>query len=378
MRKRLLSLGMAALMGAALVGCGSSSEKTVSNDYITVTGYNKLQILKVDTEEVTDDDVTETIDSNLEASQTTQEVDREAKDGDIANIDYTGKIDGEEFDGGSSEGYDLELGSDTFITANGDYKGFEEQIVGHKAGDEFDIEVKFPDDYSSEDLAGKVATFTIKLNSVSEYVEAELTDDWVKENSDESETVEEYKEEIKQQLTDENEETARETLQNEVLEALQKQIEVKQVPEDEAAEIKDSLVEQYENYATMYGMEFADFLEQLMGMTEDEFDEQAQTVAEQSAEVYMACELIADAENLTPTDEEYSEEYDSLAEEYGFDSGDDLIEQYGEDDIKKSILQEKVTDYLIENAEQLSEEEMATATEASSEDTTSAESATEQ
>lgn len=373
MRKKLLSFALAVTMGLSLVGCGSFGAKSVSNEYIKVNNYNKLQILKQETPEVTDEEVQTQIDSTLESSKTTEEVKRAAKNGDVVTIDYDGKVDGKSFEGGSTlvdggQPSELELGSGSFIGAEGKYKGFEEQIVGHKAGDKFTIEVKFPTEYS-EELGGKVAAFDITLHKVSKYKEAKLTDAWVKENSETSKTVAEYKEEVKSEITKSNEEATRQTLQSEVLEALKKQIDVVKVPEKEAKEINEELVSQYESYASSYGMEFEDFLQQFMGMTKEQFDGQVQKVAEQSAEVYMACELISEKEKLTPTEEQYKQEYEKLAKQYGAESADEFLEQYGEEDVKKSILQEKVVDYLIEHAQQLTEKEMSTAKGASEETT---------
>ena len=108
--------------------------------------------------------------------------DRPAQDGDMVDIDFTGTIDGEEFSGGSAEGYAFQLGSGAMIGATDDYKGFEEQIVGHNTGDEFDIQVQFPEDYSlNPDMSGVVADFHIVLNKIYTSEVPELTDEWVKE-----------------------------------------------------------------------------------------------------------------------------------------------------------------------------------------------------
>ena len=137
----------------------------------------------------------------MEAAATEQDVtDRAAQSGDWVNIDYTGTMDGTAFDGGSATGYDLELGSGSFIGANGDYQGFEDQIVGHNTGEEFDITVQFPENYQSSDLAGKPANFHIVLNKIYQKVTPELTDEWVVNNSESSKTVDEYKEEVKNSL----------------------------------------------------------------------------------------------------------------------------------------------------------------------------------
>lgn len=360
MRKKLMVFTVAAAFAIALSGCGQGGTKSASNEYVKINNYNQLQIEEVAVTEVTDDDVDTEINSYLEAATEQNEVDRAAKNGDVANIDYVGKVDGKEFDGGSYEGYDLELGSGTFIGANGDYKGFEDQIVGHKAGEKFDIKVKFPETYS-EELANKVATFTITLNQVKEKITPELDEAWVKENSEESKTVEEYKAEIKKQMEQSNEDDRKNTLQSRVLDALKDQIEIIEVPEEETEAVANQIRSTYEGYAAGYGMEFSDFLTQ-MGMTEEQFDAEVEEAAKNSAAVYLACELIAEKEKLTPSESEYQASYEEFATDNGYESVDEFLEDYDEENLKKIVLEEAVADYLVENAKQLSAEEMATAT----------------
>ena len=198
MKKRVIAVLTAVLMTASLVGCGSGK---LSNDYVTVNKYKGLEVTEVAKNEVSDDSVEQEVQSRLEAAATEQDVtDRAAQSGDWVNIDYTGTMDGTAFDGGSATGYDLELGSGSFIGASGGYQGFEDQIVGHNTGEEFDITVQFPEGYPSADLAGKPANFHIVLNKIYQKVAPELTDEWVVNNSESSKTVDEYKEEVKNSL----------------------------------------------------------------------------------------------------------------------------------------------------------------------------------
>ena len=166
MKKKILAVMLAAALAGALAGCSGE----LSNDYVTVTQYKGLEVPQpAPAEEVTDDMVEQVVQGNLAAyAQSEPVTDRAAEMGDVVNIDYTGYIDGEAFDGGSAEGADLELGSNSFIGATDDYEGFEEQIVGHETGDEFDIKVQFPDPYTrNTDMSGAVADFHIVLNSIS-------------------------------------------------------------------------------------------------------------------------------------------------------------------------------------------------------------------
>lgn len=345
MKKRILALTMSVLMAASLAGCS----KQLSNEYITVKQYEGLEVPKAETAEVTDAEVESMIESSLSQKATTEEVkDRAAQNGDTVNIDYKGTVDGVEFEGGSAEGADLELGSGSFIGANGDYKGFEEQIVGHNAGETFDITVQFPENYP--DMANKVAVFNIKLNKISVKKVPELTDKWVKENSKESKTVEEYKKEVRKSLEDNKKESVESALQNSVLEALVEQVDVKKLPEDDVKDQIASIKDYYSQMATMYGMEFEDFRDQVMQMSEDDFTKESKKAAETAVTRKLACELIADKKKLTPTDKEYEKQIKEYA---GEQDVEEFKKQVGEDVLKNTILQQEVAKYLAEKCVQV-------------------------
>ena len=228
MKKRVIAVLTAVLMTASLAGCGSGK---LSNDYVTVNKYKGLEVTEVAKNEVSDDSVEQEIQSRLEAAAPEQDVtDRAAQSGDWVNIDYTGTLDGVAFDGGTATGYDLELGSGSFIGASGDYQGFEDQIVGHNTGEEFDITVQFPENYQSSDLAGKPANFHIVLNKIYQKVTPELTDEWVANNSESSKTVDEYKEEVKNSLQEQQDDSGNSQLKQEVQTALLDQFRFQQSP----------------------------------------------------------------------------------------------------------------------------------------------------
>lgn len=177
MKKRLAALFCATLAASMiLVGCQAS--KGLETDNLKITQYKGVEVSAADKpEKVTDDDVEQYIQSQLTSSATTTEVtDRAAQKGDTVDIAFVGTIDGEAFDGGSSDSYSLELGSGTMID------GFEDSIIGHNVGETFVWDGKFPDDYQSTDLAGKACQFTITVNSISEQNVPELTDEWVANN----------------------------------------------------------------------------------------------------------------------------------------------------------------------------------------------------
>jgi len=345
MKKRLIAgVMIVGLIGASLAGCGS---KELSNDYIKITQYKGLEVDKVEVTEVTDEDVENDIQNTLEAKKIYNEVtDRSVEDGDTVTINYVGKVDGEEFDGGSAEGAQLEIGSNSFI------EGFEEAIIGHAAGETFDIDVTFPDNYNNSDLAGKAAVFTITLSKIETTSLPELNDEFIATVSEESATVEEYKKEVKKTLQESNDKTAESTLQQEVCTALLENIEATKYPEEELEEAKESLQSSQETTASYYGMELADYIA-AMGMTEEQFDEKITESAQSNVKFMQAVELIAEKEKLTPTEEKYQEKYEELAESYGYESADALIEAATEATVQKSVLQTVVIEWLVENCKQV-------------------------
>lgn len=350
-RKIAAVLISAALAGSLLAGCSGE----LSNDYVTVTQYKGLEVPQVVAEEVTDDQVEQTIQSALSADMTKNPIaDRAAQSGDWVNIDYTGYVDGEAFDGGSAEGADLELGSGSFIGATDDYKGFEDQIAGHNTGDEFDIKVQFPETYSKNPaMAGVVADFHIVLNEIYSQETPELTDEWVAENSEDSETVDEYREEVRTSLEESAEESARSELRTSIQDALLAQSEIKEYPEGAVDEQIEQANEYYTSIAGLYGMELSDFITTYLQTTEEDFNASVETAAQQTVQLDEALKLIAEKENLEPSDEEYEKEIADLAESAGMDDVDAFKEQYGEDVLKESVLRQTVLDYLVDHCVQV-------------------------
>ena len=211
MKKRVIAVLTAVLMTASLAGCGSGK---LSNDYVTVNKYKGLEVTEVAKNEVSDDSVEQEIQSRLEAAATEQDVtDRAAQSGDWVNIDYTGTLDGVAFDGGTATGYDLELGSGSFIGASGDYQGFEDQIVGHNTGEEFDITVQFPENYQ-----------------------------------------------VKNSLQEQQDDSGNSQLKQEVQTALLDQIEVNKYPDGAVDEQVKQANDYYTQIAQMYGVELSDFI----------------------------------------------------------------------------------------------------------------------
>lgn len=349
MKKRWMMGALCTMLAATLVGCGSGK---LSNKYITIEKYEGLEVEAVEPEEVTDETVDYYISGMLSYSQIREEItDRAVQEGDTVNIDYSGSFDGEVFPGGTDTGSDLVIGSGSFIGATEEYAGFEEQIVGHWAGEEFDITVQFPTPYKpNPDYAGKVAVFHIKLNGIYQMSMPELTDEWVVQNGNGAQTVEEYREQVREGLTEDTAYRAHQDTVNAVFNALLPNITVKSYPEGEVEAQAELVQSQYQTYAQAYGVDLATFVENYAGMTEAEFAKQTQTSAENYVKVKLACELIAEEHELESTGDEYEKDVEELARTIGYDDVEQFKQTYDADMIKNTILQEKVAAYLLEKS----------------------------
>lgn len=234
---------------------------------------------------------------------------RAAKDGDIAVIDFEGFIGDTAFDGGRGENHNLKLGSGQFIP------GFEEQIVGHSAGDAFDVNVKFPEDYHDE-LKGKDATFKVKLHEIKEEQLPELDDEFAKDVS-EFDTLKEYKESIAERLQKTKDAEAEADLENTLIEKIIQELKG-DIPQEMIDTKVDDLLRDYEYRLRGQGIPMDRYLE-YMGQTKESFRETFKEPAEKQVKIRLALEKIAKIENITPSDEDVQEEYKRVAERFGGD-----------------------------------------------------------
>lgn len=332
-----------------------STEKPTAPDVadmgsITFPELSSITVSATPAETVTDEDLESQI--NYLLSQNMEEVSEKAKQGDTVNIDYVGTIDGEEFDGGSAEGYDLELGSGSFID------NFEDQLVGHGAGDKVTVKVTFPEDYSQESLQGKAAEFAVTVNSVKRA--PELTDAWVQsyENT-KADTVEAFREEQRALMQANYDNYYHSEVQQKALEALVEASDIslsdamKQYGEDF---VIYSNVQQVQNY----GMSLADLIN-MYSMTVSEFKEEMASEGESYAEQYFVVKKLAADQGITATDEVM----DALAKNLSDLSGEEytkesLIESYGQETVESEAVNEAVLSYL-ESQVQVTEETEETA-----------------
>ena len=295
---------------------------------VTIEGYKGLEIEKK-VAKVTAKEVDAEIENARKRNARTVEVtDRAAAMGDIANIDYEGSVDGVAFDGGKGEGHDLTLGSGAFIP------GFEDQIVGKNIGEEFDVNVTFPEEYHAKDLAGKAAVFKTKLNSLKAEELPALDDEFVKDVS-EFDTLAEYKADIKAKMTKRNEDKAEAELENAIAEALIEKL-VAEIPEPMFAAETENYVRDYDSRLRQNGLDLKTYFK-YTGLTLEALREQLRPQAEKQVKVRLALEKIAALEALTATDEEVEAEYNRISEAYNVPV-EDVKNMILADDIKADLV----------------------------------------
>ena len=272
--------------------------------------------------EVTDEDLKKELDRELEKNSRMVTVeDRPAQMGDICNIDYAGTVDGVPFDGGTSQGYDLELGSNTFIP------GFEEQLVGVSTGEEKDVKVTFPEEYHADDLKGKEAVFHCKLNKIQNKEIPELDDEFAQDVS-EFDTLDEYKEDLKKQVAERKKTMADNADINAALDYLVKNttIDLSELIINDQA---DNMFRNYANNFASQGMSMDQYLN-MLGQTAEQFKEMMKPEAEKQLKAQFILEKVAEKEDIKATDEQVDEKLSDMAKSYGMEL-DKLKEIFSED-----------------------------------------------
>ncbi|WP_077613471.1 trigger factor [Clostridium sp. Marseille-P2415] len=357
--KKIFKVCMYGLAAAALItGCSkkaaeettaaateSSAQETmadvdltgVDNGTITLGEYKGIEVTK-DPVEVTEEEVNTAIQNELEASAKYTETDRAVQTGDQVNIDYVGTKDGVAFDGGTAQGYDLSIGSGQFI------KGFEEGLIGAKKGDKVTLNLTFPENYQNADLAGQAVVFEVTVNAVKEKQVPELNDAYVQENSD-FKTVDEYKEDKKQSLLKDKNDQAEQKVKSDIYNAILNASTVE--PKQDAIDANfNNVVANYTNQASSYGMDLGTFAGAFAGMGEADFKEVLKTQAEAIVEQRLVVTAIAEKEGIVITDEDRKK----IADEMGYESVENMIETAGQFNVDDYIMNNKVMDFLTENA----------------------------
>ena len=350
------------MAAAALLasGCGKKGGETASQEEtasqaptesvkasVTLGEYTGLEVTKAEalvTDEQVDEQIKRILQENPEKTTVTG---RPAQEGDVVNIDYVGMKDGEAFAGGTAEGYDLELGSNSFID------GFEDGLVGANTGDELSLNLTFPENSGNAELAGQAVVFDVTVNAIKEQSEAELTDEFVKRVSKTSTTVEAYRKEIREQMEESARQDAKIRMQNQAMDLAMAASSFESL--DPQVDLEFQLQMEEINEALKQGnMTLADYTA-MFGMDEESFNSFMRADIENRLKVTLTAEAIAKAENLEVDDDARLE----VAKVYGLENIEDLVARYGQEAVDEAARNVKVMDFLLANAKMVEEETSA-------------------
>ncbi|MBP3201849.1 MAG: trigger factor [Lachnospiraceae bacterium] len=318
------------------------AEVAIAPDF-KVANYKGLECKKPNVS-VTDEEINKRIDEEREKNARLVAVDRKSKNGDTVTIDFDGYVDGKQFKGGKGENYDLLLGSKSFID------NFEDQLVDKVAGDEVDVNVTFPENYTEKTLAGKPALFKVKIHEVKEKELPEADDEFVSEVS-EFETLKDYKEDIKKKIVEFKEEREKENSKSKLLEEILKNTNIDIADEAIDDEI-DGILDGYRQRLAYQGMDLQKYLD-MIHKTEEDFRKEQKPLAEKRIKNSLILEKIAEDEKIEATDEMVDKEYERMALSYGMDP-EQFKKSYATEEDKKRMKEElrfpAVLDFIYENA----------------------------
>ncbi|MCI8507193.1 MAG: trigger factor [Lachnospiraceae bacterium] len=344
-KQRLGAVVLAGVIVLGMTGCGNSKAK-VYNEYVTLGNYKGIEYTKT-VAEVTDEDIQNRLDSfTAGLAETTDVTDRAVEDGDIVNIDYVGTRDGEEFEGGSATGFDLTIGSGSFIP------GFETGLVGHNIGEEVSLDLTFPEDYKNEEMAGVEVNFKVTINSIQIKETPDLTDALVKENT-EYDTISAYKDSIREELQETNETNAEQQAQSDIF---NKVVESSTISGYDEAEVKKLVDEEFESFKTTaqsyesYGYSYEDVLSMNGYDSEEALKEGITEYVKKYLDQKMVLYCIADKEGIKVTSEETDKKVEEYMDTYQVKTKEEVYDYFGDDYFEVSILSEKIMAFLKENA----------------------------
>ena len=282
--------------------------------------YKGMEVPAQDTT-VTDADVDDALETKRQQqAELVLKEDKPAEKGDTVVIDYKGSVDGEEFDGGSAENYSLELGSGSFIP------GFEDQLIGHNADEDVDVNVTFPEDYHAKNLAGKDALFKVKIHEIKEKQLPELDDDFAKDVDEDVDTLAELKEKTKKQLQEEKDNQAKAAIEDAAINKAVANAEIQDIPQAMLDDDTNRQMQQYLAGMQQQGISPQMYF-QITGTKEEDLKKQFANDAAQRVKTNLVLEAIVDDANLDATDEEIAKEISDLAKQYGME----------EDAVKKAL-----------------------------------------
>ena len=305
---------------------------------VTIENYKGIEVEKK-VVEISEDEINAEIDKARDRNaRFIQESENAVAQGDTVTLDFEGFVDGVAFEGGKGENYELKIGSGSFIP------GFEDQIVGHRIGEDFDVNVTFPEDYNAKDLAGKAATFKCTVKSLKQL--PELDDEFVKDVS-EFDTVDEYKADLKSKLTDRAEANAEREVENALAEKLMDLL-VAEIPEPMFEAETENYLRDYDTRLRSSGLDLKTYM-QYTGLTLDAIRAQLRPQAEKQVKIRLALEKIAVLENLDASEDEINEEFVRIGSTYGVEV-DEVKKMIAAEDVKADLLTSKAMTLVKANA----------------------------
>lgn len=372
MKKKLLAALLAVSMVMSLCACGSGKEgektettETTENagateskagvvstkdynpdEYVTVGDYEGIEVT-VDVVNFTDADVEKSFNDEVEyyvdyaRLYNYEATDKQVvEEGDVVNIDYVGKKDGVAFDGGTAQGSHLEIGSGTFIP------GFEEGLIGKKVGETTTLNLTFPEEYHSPELAGAAVTFDVTIHSIDEGKMPEITDELIAQMELGFDTIAAYKEDIRSYLQESCEETNESEKKAAVWNAVYNLCTIKEPPQEMVDDIIATIKQNAASYADYYGVGLDEFVTTYMGYTLEEYEEECRQEATQSAKQKLTVAAVAKKVGIELTDEDIKKAAEAEYEEYGYESADALLNGMGKGAYYDYLLSDKVYEYL--------------------------------
>lgn len=311
--------------------------------------YKGMEVPAQDTT-VTDADVDDALETKRQQqAELVLKEDKPAEKGDTVVIDYKGSVDGEEFDGGSAENYSLELGSGSFIP------GFEDQLIGHNADEDVDVNVTFPEDYHAKNLAGKDALFKVKIHEIKEMQLPELDDDFAKDVDEDVDTLAELKEKTKKQLQEEKDNQAKAAIEDAAINKAVANAEIQDIPQAMLDDDTNRQMQQYLAGMQQQGISPQMYF-QITGTKEEDLKKQFANDAAQRVKTNLVLEAIVDDANLDATDEEIAKEISDLAKQYGMEE-DAVKKALSKDMLMHDIKIRKAVDLVADSAKQVKDDE---------------------
>ena len=342
------------MMVMLVTGCGSKANVPDRYDYddfseyITLAEYTGIEYEAYNAE-VSDQEIRDYVDIAVaDSGSTIQNTTGTVGADSVVNINYLGKLNGVEFDGGAADDVELDIADNNYID------GFAEGIIGHKAGETFDINVTFPENYGNEELAGQDAVFTITVNYIVEEELPEYNDEWVKNNTEYS-SVKEYEKSVREELLASRQQDAEANARQSVFSEIVNNTEVVKYPEDNLQARIDKITNSYQEYAKAGGYEFEEYLNDQMGISLEQFNQLAKQASEETVKQELILHAIARSEGIEMKADDYNKYLIKLLEDAGYteetykEEKGYTIQEYAEDnDLFNAYLYQTVMNKVME------------------------------